>query len=716
MQQLYYMKNVALSLTIFVLILVGDAYAQTEDVFNSQGTYTWTAPAGVTSVDVEAWGGGGNGSTTSGGGITIGGGGGGGGAYVRSTLTVVPGNTYTLVVGGSGEDSYFINQTTILAKGGESVAGNTPDGGQGGSAAASIGDVKFSGGNGGDGSGTSFGGGGGSSAGAAAVGANGSTPNGGTAPAGGGDGGDGATAQGDGSDGDEPGGGGGGSLKTQNANRTYNGGAGAHGKVILRYANRCDPIASGNADTDDDGISDVCDLDDDNDGILDSDECEASPRQTVQSSVQDIPATGSTDYDVELEGGSSVNIVSDVLFYGGGISVGIPLNSIELPSSNQQPNSTALEADYTLTFDAPIQEIEITFIDFDGPTEETVESLSTAPTSISANAIESGGVYTSTGANQDIVLTWNLSNPITSLSFTMTRPRSSLGMSFSLLLDGCLIDTDKDGIIDRLDNDSDNDDCPDAVEGAGSFTQADVDGNNQLTGGVDSDGIPGVVSPAGQGVGTSYVATQVVVTSDPADQTVNLEAPASFSIAARGDETTDYTGTAPNTLPDYNNPGNADAGINYQWYLGDPEGTGTQLSNTGVYSGTTTSSLSISNSSGLYGNEYFVVVTHEDNPCIEDIRSATLIAAEADLNITKTVNNTTPNVGDIVTFTITITNNGPDNATGVSIEDTLPAGYGTVTNISNGGTLSGNVITWSGLSINNGNILNLSFDAEVLAP
>ncbi|TCZ75501.1 DUF11 domain-containing protein, partial [Paenibacillus albiflavus] len=50
------------------------------------------------------------------------------------------------------------------------------------------------------------------------------------------------------------------------------------------------------------------------------------------------------------------------------------------------------------------------------------------------------------------------------------------------------------------------------------------------------------------------------------------------------------------------------------------------------------------------------------------------VPQQADLSITNTVNNATPNVGDTITITVTLTNNGPDSATGVVITDLLPAG------------------------------------------
>jgi uncharacterized repeat protein (TIGR01451 family) len=89
---------------------------------------------------------------------------------------------------------------------------------------------------------------------------------------------------------------------------------------------------------------------------------------------------------------------------------------------------------------------------------------------------------------------------------------------------------------------------------------------------------------------------------------------------------------------------------------------------------------------------------------------------QADLELVKTVNNSTPNVGDIVTFSIQVTNNGPSDATGVAFEDLVPNGYSNISNISNGGTLSGNVITWSGFNIAAGASVNVSFSVTVEAP
>src|SRR5204862_489059 len=54
--------------------------------------------------------------------------------------------------------------------------------------------------------------------------------------------------------------------------------------------------------------------------------------------------------------------------------------------------------------------------------------------------------------------------------------------------------------------------------------------------------------------------------------------------------------------------------------------------------------------------------------------SATVTPQRADLALVKVVDNSTPNVGDTVTFTVTLTNNGPNAASNVKITDLLPTG------------------------------------------
>ncbi|MBK6884475.1 MAG: hypothetical protein IPH05_16325 [Flavobacteriales bacterium] len=125
------------------------SWAQLVSTYNSSSTFL--VPAGVTEVTVECWGGGGRGGRQTSNGR---GGGGGGGAYVRSTIPVIAGNTYTVTVGAgssstsAGGDSWFGTSSTIRAKGGSSVGNNSSSGANGGSAAASIGSVKYEGGDG----------------------------------------------------------------------------------------------------------------------------------------------------------------------------------------------------------------------------------------------------------------------------------------------------------------------------------------------------------------------------------------------------------------------------------------------------------------------------------------------------------------------------------------------------------------------------------------
>lgn len=148
-----------------------------QEEYTTPGTYTWICPVGVSRVSVLCVGAGGPGGPGPGFpnySATQPGNGGGGGALAYSNdIGVLPGQSYTVVVGeaigygpsypsfAGGYSSFSRtsdNLTYVLAIGGN--RGLSPGNGAGGSFSDCIGDVRRSGGNGGDG-GTYAGGGGG---------------------------------------------------------------------------------------------------------------------------------------------------------------------------------------------------------------------------------------------------------------------------------------------------------------------------------------------------------------------------------------------------------------------------------------------------------------------------------------------------------------------------------------------------------------------------
>uniref|UniRef100_UPI002610507A DUF11 domain-containing protein n=1 Tax=uncultured Tenacibaculum sp. TaxID=174713 RepID=UPI002610507A len=98
----------------------------------------------------------------------------------------------------------------------------------------------------------------------------------------------------------------------------------------------------------------------------------------------------------------------------------------------------------------------------------------------------------------------------------------------------------------------------------------------------------------------------------------------------------------------------------------------------------------------------------------DDEDAATVTVAQANLSLAKSASVSNPNVGDVVTYTVTVSNAGPNDATGVTVEDIVPNGL----QIVNAGTATqtGNVLTWSGLTVANGGTTVVTYTAEVLAP
>lgn len=78
--------------------------------------------------------------------------------------------------------------------------------------------------------------------------------------------------------------------------------------------------------------------------------------------------------------------------------------------------------------------------------------------------------------------------------------------------------------------------------------------------------------------------------------------------------------------------------------------------------------------SATISNTATVASTNDPNAGNNSATTTTTATTLLDLSIVKTVNNATPNIGDNVTFTLTLSNNSTNAATGVQVTDQLPAG------------------------------------------
>ncbi|MFV8322474.1 choice-of-anchor D domain-containing protein [Flavobacterium sp. LS2R12] len=244
---LLFSKNIFF--TLFFLSFSFFGFSQSSQTFSTPGTYTFTVPPGVTSINIEAWGAGGAGGGATG--TNSSGGGGAGGGYARrNSYAVTPGANYTVTVGtggigsrGNGTDGGFSSlssgTTTYLLAVGGNAAGSTSMNNTYtvGATAVTSGNTGFTaslsyyGGKGGDGL---YGGGaGGSSAGTGSNGNSGIDQTGGAAVTGGVKGADGSADSGDGAFGTSPGGGGAGANALTKTDRS--GGGGGNGQVIISW-------------------------------------------------------------------------------------------------------------------------------------------------------------------------------------------------------------------------------------------------------------------------------------------------------------------------------------------------------------------------------------------------------------------------------------------------------------------------------------------------
>ncbi len=90
------------------------------------------------------------------------------------------------------------------------------------------------------------------------------------------------------------------------------------------------------------------------------------------------------------------------------------------------------------------------------------------------------------------------------------------------------------------------------------------------------------------------------------------------------------------------------------------------------------------------------------------------VSIDADLEMLKVVDNSTPYAGSNIVFTLTVTNKGLGDASGVYVSDVLPSGYTYQSDDGGGDYVSGTGI-WTIGALTNGSVATLKITAKVLA-
>ncbi|WP_396601720.1 Ig-like domain-containing protein [Algibacter sp. R77976] len=321
--------------------------------------------------------------------------------------------------------------------------------------------------------------------------------------------------------------------------------------TVIAVPDPCDAVASGNPDNDGDGVSDICDEDDDNDGILDSNELYCNQSTYANSNFgtgafqEQLYIFDWSNVGANLNNGDTQTFtINDLIITATFSNVAVTVGSGNItptdmmtwaeariselyntPGGNEALYGSALIEAFSFTVDFVATKngvpypLNIIAFDAESTTDNGGESISFQSNGGDWTFLE--GIDVGAGTLGDFTLNSNtltvndtfdanegnslyVSEGATSINVSVVSPGTAQqAVGFAIRL-SC--DTDADGIVNSLDTDSDNDGCPDALEGGDNIPLSSVDGNGRLTGTADAstNGVPNnVSSTTGQSVGAS---------------------------------------------------------------------------------------------------------------------------------------------------------------------------------------------------------------------
>jgi len=342
-------------------------------------------------------------------------------------------------------------------------------------------------------------------------------------------------------------------------------------------------------DFDGDGVNNLCDLDDDNDGVLDTEEYGCTFVRLTPT-ILGITSSG-TAQSGTAQIGTSLGLANDSDFIVNYIDANFnsATNANSLYVDETTPNSvftitTTSKTFLRLTHGASISTTDgidyftvpnTTQFPFTGTLNTGFIDVSTPPNTL---GIQKTG---SASGNSGGTLAWESPNLFNSISFEVSTSDIPLVQS-NYFFEICIPqDTDGDGMADYLDLDSDNDGCSDALE-AGATTDTttdyafpDIDANN--------DGLVDAVDAGNDGM-TDYASTYsdalndaitncITCTADAGDISNNSSTPGTLTVCQGSDlldGATEIIFSADYTAGDETDAG---AGYEYAFVLANAAGT-----------------------------------------------------------------------------------------------------------------------------------------------